>query len=231
MRPVDLDAIVEVARALDQLGASYALTGGSIIGFLVDNPSLIAIRPTDDVDAIVSVVTRIQYTGLEEQIRGLGFAHDTSDGAPACRWIYRDIKVDILPAKDPTGQFSDDWFEYALSKAGERSLDHITVRTVSPACFIATKLTAFRDRGGGDYYHHDIEDIVTVIDGRKNFVDELTAEDHALKRYVSGTIRDLLVDEAFRDALPGHLESDEASQGRLPLLLERLNAIAALVQQ
>jgi hypothetical protein len=138
MRPVDLDTIAEVARALDQLGVSYAFTGGSVIGFLVDNPRLITIRPTDDVDAIVSVVTRIQYTDLEEDIRGLGFAHDTSEGAPACRWMYRDIKVDIMPAKDPTGQFSDDWFEYALSTASERRLENVTVRTVSPVCFVAT---------------------------------------------------------------------------------------------
>ena len=62
-------------------------------------------------------------------------------------------------------------------------------------------------------------------------MDELAAQNNDIKQYVSGTICDLLVDEAFRHALPGHLESDEASQRRLPLLLERLNEIAALKRQ
>jgi hypothetical protein len=127
MRPVDLNALGAVAKQLDRLGMAYAFTGGSVLSFLLDHPALMDIRPTDDVDAIVSVITRMQYTALEEKLRDIGFAHDISEGAPACRWLYDGTKVDVMPAKDPTGQFSDRWFEYALSCAKEVINEGITV--------------------------------------------------------------------------------------------------------
>ncbi len=32
----------------------------------------------------------------DKELRSKGFQHDTSKGAPICRWIYRNIKVDIM---------------------------------------------------------------------------------------------------------------------------------------
>lgn len=229
MRPVDLDALAEVARQLDQLRVPYAFTGGVVIGFLLDHPHLATLRPTGDVDAIAAVVTRIQHTALEEQLRQLGFHHDTSEGAPICRWLFQGTKVDVMPAKDTAGQKSNPWFEHALQTASLKTLRQVTVRVVSATCFVATKLVAFGDRGKGDFYgSHDLEDVVTVVDGRGSLVAELAAEDAALRTFVSSEIRRLLGLQGFIDALPGHLESDEASQQRLPLLLGRLQAIAKL---
>ena len=229
MRPVDLDALEAVARQLDQLRVPYAFTGGVVIGFLLDHPHLATLRPTGDVDAIAAVVTRIQHTALEEQLRQLGFHHDTSEGAPICRWLFQGTKVDVMPAKDTAGQKSNPWFEHALQTASLKTLRQVTVRVVSATCFVATKLVAFADRGKGDFYgSHDLEDVVTVVDGRSSLVAELAAEDAALRTFVSAEIRRLLGVPGFIDALPGHLESDEASQQRLPLLLGRLQAIAKL---
>ena len=229
MRPVDLDALAAVARQLDQLGILYAFTGGVVIGFLLDHPHLTTLRPTGDVDAIAAVVTRIQHTALEEQLRQLGFHHDTSEGAPICRWLYQGTKVDVMPAKDTAGQKSNPWFEHALRSASLKTLRHVTVRVVSASCFVATKLVAFGDRGKGDFYgSHDLEDVVTVVDGRASLVSELAAEEGPLRAFVSTEIRRLLGLSGFTDALPGHLESDEASQQRLPLVLGRLQAIAKM---
>ena len=229
MRPVDLDALAAVARQLDQLGIPYAFTGGVVIGFLLDHPHLTTLRPTGDVDAIAAVVTRIQHAALEEQLRQLGFHHDTSEGAPICRWLYQGTKVDVMPAKDTAGQKSNPWFEHALRSASLKTLRHVTVRVVSASCFVATKLVAFGDRGKGDFYgSHDLEDVVTVVDGRAALVSELAAEEESLRTYVSTEIRRLLGQSGFIDALPGHLASDEASQQRLPLVLGRLQAIAKL---
>jgi len=41
------------------------------------------------------------------------------------------------------------------------------ISLIAAPVFIATKLEAFHDRGGGDFLaSHDLEDIVTVVDGR-----------------------------------------------------------------
>jgi len=47
-----------------------------------------------------------------------------------------------------------------------------------------------------------------------------------LRDYLAEAISKLLGTEAFREALPGYLPGDSASQARLPLLLDRLAQIA-----
>ncbi len=45
----------------------------------------------------------------------------------------------------------------------------LEIRIVTAPYFLATKLDAFRGRGKGDYFgSNDLEDIVAVVDGRRN---------------------------------------------------------------
>ncbi|WP_277510987.1 hypothetical protein [Ereboglobus sp. PH5-5] len=53
----NLGALRAIADRLEKLGLDYAFVGGSIVGFLLDNPDLSGVRPTDDVDVILEVVT------------------------------------------------------------------------------------------------------------------------------------------------------------------------------
>ena len=46
--------------------------------------------------------------------------------------------------------------------------------------------------GGGDFHHHDLEDIVAVVDGRTELIGELRASGAAVRRYVARTIALLL---------------------------------------
>jgi hypothetical protein len=93
--------------------------------------------------------------------------------------------------------------------------------------YLATKLEAFDGRGKGDYMaSHDMEDIVSVIDGRPELVEELRSSGDALRRYLAKRFRALLEYERFIDSLPGHLPGDAASQARLPVVIERIEAIA-----
>ncbi len=197
MRTVNLDAVAEVTNALSKLGVDFALTGGVVIGFLLDYPEVANIRPTNDVDAIAAVISLLEYSKLEANLRNCGFRHDTSDGAPPCRFLLNGIKVDVMPAQDETGRFSNRWFRHALETASTKSLRGVTAKTVSAPCFVATKLAAFEDRGRGDYFSHDIEDIITVIDGRASLVEEIGLEEPELQKFVGESIRTLLQDQRF----------------------------------
>ena len=77
-------------------------------------------------------------------------------------------------------------------------------------------------------YHHDLEDLIAVVDGRSELRAEFAATSIHLRRYVAAELRRLLGTPAFLEALPGHLPGDTASQARLPLLCERLEALASL---
>ena len=102
------------------------------------------------------------------------------------------------------------------------------VRVADAPSFIATKLEAFLDRGGGDYLSsHDLEDVLSVVDGRAELVAELGRAPPELRAFVAQTLARLLGDQGFDNALPG-LVIDASPAVRTPVVRERLRAIAAM---
>jgi hypothetical protein len=90
-----------------------------------------------------------------------------------------------------------------------------------------SKLSSAILADGGDHANsHDVEDLLTVIDGREAIVGEIAAANADLRSYIAEQFRVLLKTAAFHDALPGYLLPDPGSQARLPLLLERIKGIA-----
>jgi hypothetical protein len=74
----------------------------------------------------------------------------------------------------------------------------------------------------------DIEDIITIVDGRPEIVSEIMTSPDDLKDYLSVSFRALLANGEFLDAIPGHLLPDRASQARLPRLMKCLAQISTL---
>ena len=101
-----------------------------------------------------------------------------------------------------------------------------SIRMVLAPYFLATKLEAFDGRGKGDYLSsHDIEDIVAVLDGRPEILDETQRASKPLQSYLAHRFSALFKTREFLEALAGHLPGDAASQGRIPLIKERMEAI------
>jgi predicted nucleotidyltransferase len=221
-----LEEMRVVARRLAPLDVPFAFVGGAAMCLLVDHPELTQFRRTDDVDVIVAVVTYIQFAQLEEKLRANGFAHDTTVGAPICRWIIEGCRVDIMPAEPANLGMNTRWFPEALQLAIAKDLgDGYSAKVVSPALFLATKLEAFKDRSKGDYYmSHDLEDIITLVDGCAAIVDDVKATQPDVKEFVANGIKEILKHPDFRDALPGHM----VERLRIPLVMERFESVAAL---
>lgn len=64
----------------------------------------------------------------------------------------------------------------------------IEAKVISPIYFIATKTEAFRNRGKDDYRSsHDFEDIVNLVNGRAELVEEMKSADpkvrNAMREY------------------------------------------------
>jgi hypothetical protein len=90
-------------------------------------------------------------------------------------------------------------------------------------------LEAFAGRGNNDYQSsHDLEELMAVVDGRAELVQEIHAGPEDVRAYIAAEIGKLLAIRKFLDALPGYLLPDEASQARVAILLDRLKKIAAL---
>lgn len=178
---------------------------------------------------ILGVVTNTPYSGVEEKIRELGFEHDTREDAPLCRWVLGRVTVDIMPTDGARLGLNTAWFAEALATATEQEFGHTRLKLVSPPGFLATKYVAFLDRGKGDFQaSHDLEDFVTVIDGRAGIIDEIAAAPVDLRNYLADAVRSLMASRAFNESLSGHLPPDAGSQMRLPGLRRKLQAIASI---
>lgn len=105
----------------------------------------------------------------------------------------------------------------------------LRIRVVTAVYFCATKLEAFRRRGRGDYLSsHDLEDLISVVDGRLELVDEMQVAPEEVRAYIAFEVKKLLDIRSFVDALPGYLLPDAANQVRVTTLMARLKQIAAL---
>lgn len=221
--------LLTVVKRLGPLRERVVFVGGMIRGLLVTDPAACAPRPTDDVDLIVDVPSRVAYFQFGDDLRALGFQEPIHDeDAHICRWIVDGVRADIMPVDPSILGFTNVWYEGAADHASTVAGPDGTFRHLDGPHFCATKLEAFASRGGDDFFHHDLEDFIALVDGRPTLVDDIERSPAELRAFIVETVTDLLASETFLECLPGHLEGDEASQGRLPLLLRRLNQIAAI---
>lgn len=84
--------------------------------------------------------------------QALGFREDTSRGAPLCRWLIDEMKLDVMPIEEGILGFTNRWYRAAMDTAQETELQTgLRIRVVTAPYFLATKLEAFRGRGKGGY--------------------------------------------------------------------------------
>ncbi len=124
--------------------------------------------------------------------------------------------------------FHNRWYPLAIETAQPLNLGpDLTIRLIAAPAFIATKIEAFKGRGNNDFLQsHDLEDIITLIDGREALLTEIQSAPEPLRDYLRAEFATLIAQPDFINALAGHLPGDRQSQQRLPRLIERLRGLA-----
>jgi hypothetical protein len=226
----NIEILEMTVKQLGDLADEMVFLGGCATGLLITDKAAPPNRITRDVDTIVQVGSLAEYHKLSEKLRKQGFKEDTSDDAPLCRWVGDNVILDVMPTDEKVLGFSNRWYPVAMQMAQEVTLPSGRyIQLVSAPCFLITKLEAFDGRGKGDYQlSHDMEDIVAVLDGRPELLEEVSCVENDLKRELASRFRKLLKDQPFLDALAGHLPADSASQARLPLIINRVRAISKI---
>jgi len=228
---VSIDLLELAAADLGDLTAEVVFVGGATLVLWITDPGAPPLRPTKDVDAIVEVTTRSAYHDFEERLRARKFAEDQVDGV-ICRWRHRDsgLILDAMPADGSILGFDNRWQGAALPHAIECSLPSgAVIRAVSPPYLLATKLEAFRSRGRGDFFgSRDFGDLVVLVDGREELVDEVRNADSELRTYLADSVEELSTADRFADGVFAALLPDAASQARATsIVAPRLRAIVA----
>lgn len=226
----NLDLLELMAARLRPLLTEVVFVGGCTTGLLVTDPGAAPVRVTRDVDVIAEILSYADYAVFSERLHALGFEEDMSEGAPLCRWRHGSLILDVMPLDATILGFSNRWYPEALRNATSVSLSNgLVLRVITAPYFLGTKLDAFQGRGVNDYYaSHDLEDVITVVDGREALIDEVTAAPEELRRFISASFKALLVDNRFLEALPGYLLPDEANQARYTMLLKKLQELSEL---
>jgi hypothetical protein len=222
----NLELLIGMARAMGPLCEQVVFVGGCATGLLLDDTSLMDVRPTEDVDAIVEVATLAAYHRLAEQLMQRGFKQTMEDNTPPFRWYWSRLQLDLVPLDEKVLGFANRWYRVGYETAVVSAVAlGLSLRHLSAPHFLATKFEAFKDRGQGDVYlSHDLEDIITVIEGRAAVAPEVATGSPDVREHVGRSIAALLSLPDFHNALPGLL----SNPGREETVLARLNQIARL---
>ncbi|AMV07419.1 hypothetical protein [Xanthomonas citri] len=221
----NLPHLLVIADALGELCDQVVFLGGAVVGLLVSDPLAESVRATYDVDAVANL-DWARFRGIEARVESQGFAREMRSGV-VCRWVHQasGVLFDLMPVDAGVLGFSNRWYAHAVETAQVVALsDRLSIRLVTATAFVATKLEAFVTRGNSDFLSsHDLEDVLNVVDGRAELVEELAVEHADLRQWVADVFAGLVDNPAFVNALPGMVAEPE----RASIVLQRLRANAS----
>ncbi len=227
--PVIKDMLKQVAIALQEdLREEMTFVGGCVVGLLItDELVKEGVRATEDVDLIINAITWIETEKLKEVLRARGFKDPRpDDDMPICSMRLGILRVDFMPIGGDALGFGSQWYEPAMKTASRYELEPaLSINLVDPVYFLATKLEAYLGRGQGDASgSRDIEDVVNLVDGREELVQEVKSSGYGLRQYISKQVDALLQDDRFKFVIESQGYSS-GGEGRADIIHDRFEEI------
>lgn len=214
MTSENIHRIKLISTALAELNQKVTFVGGAVAELYVDDPISTDIRVTKDVDCVVKLESYGSLYEFEKHLRRLGFANDTSNNAPICRWVYNDECVDIMPDDPSILGFSNKWYSRAIEHRKSVTLDEgLSIFIFPVTYYLATKIEAVSSRGGNDWrVSHDFEDIIYILSYCTSIISDFDCEKDSqliefLSKWATQTLIRPNIMEEIECALP-YGESD-----------------------
>lgn len=193
----------------------------------INDKSAPDVRYTFDVDCIVDVISLHDYHHFEKKLRNVGFKQSVSEEV-ICRWRFDDVILDVMPTDEKILGFGNRWYKDAILTSQFYALPSgVKIKVVTAPYFLATKLEAFLTRGKMDFYaSHDFEDIISVLDGRTEIVNEIKNSSYGLKNYLIRFLTDINRNPSFHGAIPGQFVLyGNLAEDRIELLEQKIKEI------
>ncbi len=216
-----------VAAKLGEIRDDVVFLGGCTTGLFITDSDFPDVRYTVDVDCIVDVISLNQYYQLEKKLTKQGFKKSLSEEV-ICRWFYDDVTLDVMPTDENILGFGNRWYKRAIAAAIlHRLTDKIDIKIVTAPYFLATKLEAFKTRGKSDYYaSHDFEDVMSILDGRVEIVEEIHKADNDLRDHLINSFTEINNSSAFNGAISGHfVQYGSYADGRINIVEQKIKDI------
>lgn len=217
------ELLVEASEKFADLCPELVFLGGAVVDLLVTEHGGLPPRGTNDVDvAIGPIGTFLDVYGIDHRLLSLGFRNDTE--GPTCRYLHGSAVVDVIPVNAESPGDVNSWYPLAIETAQQHVLPNgIQISVISAACFLGTKLVAFRS--STREYHDDIflsrdfADIIRVVDGRPTIATEVLEAREDLRIYLQSQFEALLNMDLVEYAIGEHIDP-----GREEIVFERIRA-------
>lgn len=186
------ERVERVATKIAPLCADVTFVGGAIAEFYVTRAVSESVRVTTDTDIVSNMTTYSEYhQELGAQLRHLGFRQDAGD--PPYRWRDDQDILDVLSLAQDVLGFTNPWYADGVNSAVDYELQSgLVIRLLPPVYYLASKIVAYQDRGGGDpYASPDFEDIVYLMANRPEIFSEISEVGGRVSGWVSTSLREL----------------------------------------
>lgn len=119
-----------------------------------------------------------------------------------------------MPTHEDVLGFSNSWYIKGIeSKISYNLPDGTEIAIFPPEIYLASKLEAFKQRGGKDLRQsHDFEDIIYILENNADILTHFNNSDTQVKEYLEKEFHSLLlrkdISEGIESALPYGSDSD-----------------------
>lgn len=222
---INREIIKKVAAALGELNNNVIYVGGATVSLYINDPAADDVRPTKDIDISLSVATINELEQIRENLVLKGFTQ-SSDLDVICRFKLDDILVDVMNTDAIAWAPANPWFKNGFENLETIEIDGLLVQIMPLTSFLASKFTAYDDRGGNDpRFSHDIEDISYILDNRTDWHNILKAEkNEEIKRFLIERLKLIKNSPKFQEAILGNLFY-ETSEERFKLIIEKIDFV------
>ena len=221
---INLGIIRVIATALSELNERVVYVGGAVVSLYINDPAAEDVRPTKDIDISLKIASIGELEEIRESLAMKGFKQSPSDDV-ICRFRYKDIKVDVMSTKAVGWAPANPWFGPGFEHLEKIDIEDKSINILQLSYFLATKFSAFKDRGGNDArLSHDYEDITYILDNRIDLVEEIQKSPNDVKEYLKTEFKKLIESKNMKEAMMANLYY-ETQEKRFNMIIEKLNKI------
>lgn len=221
---INKEIIKKVAIALGELNKDVIYVGGATVSLYINDPAADDVRPTKDIDISLKILSIPQLEDIREQLIDRGFSQSADLGI-ICRFKLDDILVDVMSTKAIGWAPANPWFADGFNQRQSVLIDYISIQIMPLPYFLASKFSAFTDRGGNDpRYSADFEDITYILNNRINWHEILINSEDNVKQFLTKHLQVINDSPKLQEAMQGNLFYEEQSE-RFEMIMEKIRFI------
>jgi hypothetical protein len=105
------------------------------------------------------------------------------------------------------------WFDLGYKHRQTKTIDGTSIKILSLPYYLATKFSAFNDRGGRDpRISHDFEDIVYILNYSSYVKDAILNSDTEVQQFLKEWFQNIIDQPIFQEAILGNLYYEDQTE-------------------